>query len=149
MRSSTTMNIIWRYHSRVRTYGFQEWYRCIKVQRKWHSDVLYSLLLNPFGSFHSYSYPSSELKKQELITSPIGKRNIIPYNIWSKLLFFIYSYTSSLWAPSEQQPRRRTKFLCCMLVISRTSARNSRSPCCDLSTDSFLTAINCPSPSFP
>lgn len=67
----------------------------------------------------------------------------------SKLLFFMYSYTSSLWGPSEQQPRSRTKFLCWMLVIILTSERNSDSPCWDFSRDNFLTATILPSANFP
>jgi len=67
----------------------------------------------------------------------------------SKLLFFIYSYTSIFWGPSVQHPRRRTRFLCWMLVIILTSARNSFSPCWDLSRDNVFTATSLPSANLP
>lgn len=67
----------------------------------------------------------------------------------SKLQFFMYSYTRTHCGPSEQHPRRRTRLLCWMLVIILTSERNSDSPCWDLSSDSFLTAISLPSSNFP
>ena len=51
--------------------------------------------------------------------------------------------------PSEQQPTRRTRFLCWMLVIMFTSMKNSDSPCPDLPTLSCFTATFRPSSSFP
>ena len=76
-------------------------------------------------------------------------KEVIPYMSKSKLLFFMYSYTSNRWDPSEQHPRSRTRFLCWMLVIILTSDRNSDSPCCDFSTDNFFTATHLSSANVP